>query len=44
MPAMDNTLVNVNTKGVILLSRTVRVTDANGNAAIVTTYYEITIV
>ena len=44
LQALDNTLVNVNTKGVILLSRTVRVTDANGNAAIVTTYYEITIV
>ena len=44
LQALDNTLVNVNAKGVILLSRTVRVTDANGNAAIVTTYYEITIV
>ncbi len=42
--ALDNTLVNVNAKGVILLSRTVRVTDANGNAAIATTYFEITIV
>lgn len=44
LQALDNTLVNVNAKGVILLSRTVRVTDANGNAAIATTYFEITIV
>lgn len=44
LQALDNTLVNVNAKGVILLSRTVRVTDANGNAAVSTTYYEITIV
>lgn len=43
LQALDNTLVNVNAKGVILLSRTVRVTDANGNAAVSTTYYEITI-
>lgn len=41
----DNTLVsvNANTAGVILLSRTVKVTNADGSAAIMTTYYEITV-
>lgn len=44
LQAQDNTLVNVNAKGVILLSRTLQTTGENGNVVTTTTYYEITVV